>query len=77
MTTTVIVNIEIDHHHYQVHTHELTGAQLKALAGIPPANLLFREGPGNQDDQPIQDNAPVELHDGDRFYDMPPGTFGC
>jgi hypothetical protein len=76
-TRTITINIVIDDRHYQVHTEEMTGAQLKALAGIPEANLLFLEVHGPGDDELIQNDTVVHLHDGDHFYDMPPGNFGC
>jgi hypothetical protein len=75
-TKTEIVNIVIDGKHYKVHTHEMTGSALKTLAGIPPENLLFREVHGPGDDEQVQNDTVVHLHDGDHFYDMPPGTFG-
>lgn len=76
-TKTITINVVIDDKHYQVHTEEMRGAQLKALAGIPEANLLFLEVHGPGDDELIQNDTVVHLHDGDHFYDMPPGNFGC
>jgi hypothetical protein len=76
MTTTTRINIQINHQHHQVDTAQLTGAQLKALGGIPEANLFFREVHGPGDDEQIQNDAVVHLHNGDHFYDMPPGNFG-
>jgi hypothetical protein len=76
MDTKTKVNIQIDERHFEAGAAEMTGAQLKALAGIAPANLLFREVHGPGDDEQIQDATVVHLHDGDRFYDMPPGNFG-
>lgn len=75
-TKTDIVNILIDGKHYKVQTLDMTGAALKNLAGIPPSNLLFREVHGPGDDEQVQNDTVVHLHDGDQFYDMPPGTFG-
>ena len=75
-TTTTTINIIIDKHHYQVHIEAMTGAQLKELAGISAGNLLFREVHGPGDDEQIQNDAIVQLHNGERFYDMPPGNFG-
>jgi len=69
-------NIVINNHHYQVDVDQMTGAQLKELAGIPEANLLFREVHGPGDDELIQNETLVHLHDGDHLYDMPPGNFG-
>lgn len=71
------VNIVIDNRHFEVDVEQMTGAQLKQLAGIPEANLLFREVHGPGDDEPIQNDTVVRLHNGDHFYDMPPGNFGC
>ncbi|MHB8438519.1 MAG: multiubiquitin domain-containing protein [Acidimicrobiales bacterium] len=73
---TETINIIIDDKHYQVHAETMTGAQLKALAGIPPNNLLFLEEHGPGDDELITNETTVHLHDGDHFYDMPPGNFG-
>ena len=75
-TKTVVTNIVIDGKHYQVHTQEMTGAGIKALAGIPAGNLLFREVHGPGDDEQVQNETVVHLHNGDHFYAMPPGTFG-
>ena len=77
MHTRTNINILIDEKHYKVQVEEMTGAELKHLAGIPPTNLLFREVHGPGDDELIQDGTVVHLHDGDHFYDMPPGNFGA
>lgn len=76
MTTKTFTNILVNHKHLKVEGDRATGEQIKELAGIPGANLLFRESPGPGDDEAIANDAVVELHDGDRFYDMPPGNFG-
>lgn len=72
------VSIHINGVHYKLDTDELTGAALKQLAGIPAANLLFREvhGPGADDDEQIPDDSLIHFKDGDHFYDMPQGNFG-
>jgi hypothetical protein len=74
--TEVKINIQINHQHFRVEVEKMTGAELKALAGIPAGNLLFREVNGPGDDEQIQNDTVVELHNGDNFYDMPPGNFG-
>ena len=76
MNTRTKVNIQVNGRRYELDGADMTGAQLKALAGIAHANLLFREVHGPGDDEQIQDATVVHLHDGDRFYDMPPGNFG-
>ena len=76
MEPEVDIHITIDHREYSVHQTEMTGAQLKALAGIPETNLLFLEVHGPGEDEPIANDTVVHLRDGERFYDMPPGNFG-
>jgi len=55
---------------------EMTGFELKQLAGIPGGNKLFREEPGSHPDIPIGDETVVTLKNGDKFYDLPPGVVG-
>lgn len=69
-------NILINNKHYKVEGTSATGAALKELANIAPQNLLFREAHGPGDDEQIADDKPVQLRNGDRFYDMPQGNFG-
>jgi hypothetical protein len=54
----------------------MTGAQIAALAALPPENQLFLEVPGPGDDFGIRADQKVELHTGMKFYDVPVGTFG-
>jgi len=70
------IMIYINQHRHEVETDQATGTQIKALAAITETNLLFREGHGPGDDEQIQDQTLVHLHDGDHLYDMPPGNFG-
>jgi hypothetical protein len=75
--TKTVINIRIDDRHYKVNVEDMTGAELKQLAGIQEGNLLFREVHGPGDDELIRNDAVVHLHSGDQFYDMPPGNFGA
>jgi len=74
--THVKINIRINQAHYKVEVEQMSGTQLKELAAIPTANLLFREVHGPGDDEQISDTTVVHLHNVDEFYDMPPGNFG-
>jgi Multiubiquitin len=67
--------IHINKKLYKVTEPSLTGAQLKALGGIPAENQLFLEQHGGKD-MPIGDPQAVEMNDGLHFYDVAPGTFG-
>lgn len=70
------VKIQINKTHYEVPSSQMTGAQLKALASLPAGNKLFKESPGKDPDTLIGDGETVDLHNGDRFYDLPPGVVG-
>lgn len=61
---------------YQVEEDTLTGAAIKALDNIPPANTLFLEVPGPEPDRKIEDAETVDLRSGMKFYDLPPTTRG-
>ncbi len=76
MDTKTKTSIHLNQHHYEVGSAQVTGAQIKELAAIPQANLLFREVKGPGDDEQIHDQTVVRLRHDDRFYDMPPGNFG-
>ena len=76
MRTETIVNILINGQHYKLDDDEMTGAQIKALAEIPYENQLYLEASGPGDDDPVGNDEVIELKNGDRFYDMPPGNFG-
>lgn len=74
--TRLTINITIDGRHYAVHERYLTGAQILALAELPPGDQLFLEVPGPGDDEPIGIDKAVELRDGEQFYAVPVGNFG-
>lgn len=74
--TEVNVTILISDREYHVQVEEMTGLQLKELAGIPSTNILYREIRGPGEDEKIDNDTVVHLHSGDKFYDMPPGNFG-
>lgn len=76
MDTRTWTSIHLNQDRYEVGSAQMTGAQIKQLAGIPEANLLFREVQGPGDDEHIHDQTVVRLRYDDRFYDMPPGNFG-
>ncbi|WP_128971662.1 multiubiquitin domain-containing protein [Bradyrhizobium tropiciagri] len=59
---------------HTVHQAHLSGAQIRALGGIESDYQLFLEQPG--DDLPIPNDKSVKIEDGQRFYSLPPATFG-
>jgi hypothetical protein len=70
------INVQINKQHYEAQSESMTGAELKTLASIPPGNKLFKEMPGKEPDQVVGDSDRVQLHNGDKFYDLPPGVVG-
>jgi len=65
-------HIQIDREHFTVQQRTLTGAQLRQLPTPPigPDRDLFEVVPG-QPDRKIENNQPVEMHDGLRFFTAP------
>ena len=68
------IHIFINKKKYDVQQHVQTGAALKQLAGIPSADVLFRQRPG--DDEVIANDAKVTLKNGDHFHSQPPADYG-
>lgn len=63
-----LVHITIDRQKHESPS-QTTGAALYALGRIQPGYDLFRETHGAGDDELIRnDNTPVAVHDGDKFY---------
>lgn len=68
------IRIYVNNQPFKTEEHELTGAQIKALAGIPANYELFRiEG---QQSLPINNDERVRLHEDEHFRAIPSGTFG-
>jgi hypothetical protein len=56
-------------HRYTFDTGLVTGRQIKDTAGVPAGFALYRRVQGGN--EPIPDDAQVELHDGDHFFARP------
>jgi hypothetical protein len=70
------ITIFVNDKSYHVDGPTVTVADIKQVAGIPPANLLFLEVPGPGDDLPITGEV-ITIKSGQHYYDMPPGNFGA
>lgn len=70
---------EVDGRRYESDEPVLTGAQIKARAGVDPSAGLFLEGHGHESDRPIGDGDQVDFRvpGHESFYSMPPATFGA
>jgi Prokaryotic E2 family E/Multiubiquitin len=71
------ITILVNEKPYHVTSDKMTGAQIKALASVPPENRLFLEVPGPGDDIFIPDGESIELKSGEQFYDLPRGVHGA
>lgn len=65
-------HIQIDRVHYTVTKSEMTGAELRQLPTPPigPDRDLFEVIPG-QPDKKVENNTPVHIRDGQRFFTAP------
>lgn len=69
----------VDAKRYETDKPSLTGAEIKAIAGVTPTYQLFLEEEGDTPDRAISDGEAVELKEGEdirHFYAVPPATFG-
>lgn len=67
----------VDAKHYETDQESLTGAQIKAIAGVQATYQLFEEEHGDNPDKAISDAEAVKLTGGAKhFYAVPPATFG-
>ena len=64
-------DIHIDRKPYVVARHEMTGAELRDLAGLSDNVDLYREEEGDVEDELIRDTDVVELRPGLHFYSTP------
>ena len=68
------ITMYVNNQPFKTAERELTGAQIKTLAGIPPEYELFRvEG---QKSIPVGNDEQVHLHENQHFRAIPSGTFG-
>lgn len=74
MQPTHPIHIFINRKKYELDRPEQTGAALKELAGIPLADALFRQGPG--DDEVITNETTVILRNGDHLHSQPAADYG-
>ena len=59
---------------YKTRSHELNGAQIKALASVPADYELFEVK--GKETIPVSDEQKVEIHEKEEFRAIPRGTFG-
>ena len=75
--TPIHINIFINDKKFVAPKPVMTGAEIKALGGIPAEYQLFLEEPGPKPDKGVRDGEQVELKSGMRFFGVVPGNLGC
>jgi len=68
--------IHIDGVMHKVSSANMSGAQLKALAGRDSTYQLYLELKSNEPDRQISDTDSVKLENGMHFYTVPSATLG-
>jgi hypothetical protein len=53
-----------------------TGQELREFLGVPSENRLYKEEPGAHPDILITPEMSIQIKNGDKFYDLPPGIKG-
>jgi len=53
-----------------------TGAEFREFLKVPSENRLYKDEPGERPDTLITPEMTLELKNGDKFYDLPPGIKG-
>jgi hypothetical protein len=68
----------VDAKKFETDQASLTGAEIKALAGVTVTYQLFLEEEGDKPDKAISDGESVNLvHGTKHFFAAPPATFGA
>lgn len=66
--------IFVNNNEFHTSEHQLTGAQIKALAGVPNDYELFEVK--GEHTAPVGNEQVVEIHNKLHFRAIPAGTFG-
>jgi len=67
--------IFVENQRHELTGDEITTAQIRSLGNIPADNRVFRETPGDEPDPEVP-TGPFKVHEGEKFYAVPPGNFG-
>lgn len=68
------ITIFVNNQPFRTWAHELSGAEIKALAGVP-ANYELFEAKGKET-VPVGDSEKIHIHNEEHFRAIPSGTFG-
>ena len=68
--------IYIENQRHDLPNDEVSAGEIRRLGSIPDDNKIYRETPGIEPDPEIPAEGNFRVHDGEKFYAVPPGTFG-
>jgi hypothetical protein len=74
---TVAHFIYVENQRHDLPSDEIDVAELRRLGSIPEDNKIFRETPGIEPDPEVPLGGLFKVHEGEKFYAVPPGTFGA
>ncbi len=66
--------IYVNNKPFRTSAHDLTGSQIKSLAGVPADYELFEVR--GAETVPVSDQQTVKIHEKEEFRAIPRGTFG-
>ena len=72
MTQTKLIKIFVNDKPVYFATRNVTGLQIKEKANVPAESILYRLS--GHDRIPIGDNEQIEIHEDERFLDVPGGN---
>ena len=67
--------IYVENQRHDLASDEIDPTEIRRLGSIPDDNKIFRETPGTEPDPEIP-SGKFKVHEGEKFYAVPPGTFG-
>jgi hypothetical protein len=68
--------IYVENQRHDLESDQIDAAEIRRLGNIPEDNKIFQETPGIEPDPEIPADHPFKIHLGEKFYAVPPGTFG-
>lgn len=70
------LQIFVENQAHEIESNEVTAAQIRSLGNIPADNRVFRETLSDEPDPEVP-TGPFKVHEGEKFYAVPPGNFGA
>lgn len=68
--------IYVENQRHDLASDEVSAAEIRRLGSVPDDNKVYRETPGVEPDPEIPAEGQFKVHEGEKFYAVPPGTFG-